>query len=303
LSDRTRRELVAVEELQVDGQLFRLVCVRRTGVAVYRGDGSYLRWGDALASELQAHLEMLDRGHPVADIIEVGHFEGSLYYVERSLGEQTFGDACEDPIDRGGSMGPEEFTGFLDVMRRHAHAQLVGHQRTRPPGEFAEFIGVAQAMVNTPALAKAIHEAWGDAAAILSGFPAALQHCDLHVFNACPGGIIDLEGAGWAPVGYDVATAVLEPTLAEPRWLDGQLGLQWFTPDQVRTYLEVVDEEFHRFELPGPSTQIHAHLICRAINLNSHVHSDAAIWEARQSMLAQVLQGFLDHGHVPLSFR
>jgi Phosphotransferase enzyme family len=217
------------------------------------------------------------------------------------LGEQTFGDACADQVAQGGSMAPENFTGFLDVMRRHAHAQLVGRHRTRPPDEFAEFIGVAHAVVNTPELAAPIHEAWGEAAAMLSGFPAGLQHGDLHVFNTCPGGIIDLEGAGWAPVGYDVATAVLESTLAEPRWVDGQLALQGFTPDQVRTYLEVLDEEFHRFELPGPSTQIQAHLVCRAINLNSHAHPDASIWEARQFVLTQVLHGFLDQGQVPLT--
>jgi hypothetical protein len=112
----------------------------------------------------------------------------------------------------------------------------------------------------------------------------------------------DLEDAGWAPIGYDVATAILEPTLAEPRWLDGALALEWFAPDQVRTYLGVLDEEFHRFDLPAPSTQIHAHLICRAINLGSRIHRNASIWEARQLMLTHVLAAFLESGRLPLAF-
>jgi len=286
----------------VDGLLFRLVCVRRTGVAVYRGDGAYLRLGDGVAGELEIHLQMLRDGYPVAEILEIGNHEGSLYYIERALGEVTFGDACADRIGHGGSMADEEFAGFLGVMRRHAQAQLAGSNRSCDPQEFADFIGVVRAEANTPELAAPIHAAWEKATLLLGGLPVTLQHGDLHPFNTCPGGIIDLEDAGWAPVGFDVATAVLQPTLAEPRWRRGVLALEWFTPDQVRTYLDVLDEEFHRFDLPAPSTQIHAHLICRAINLGSHIHRNASIWQARQHMLAQSLPAFLDSGRLPLGF-
>ncbi|MDX6360203.1 MAG: hypothetical protein QOH37_3257 [Nocardioidaceae bacterium] len=293
---------VASGELHVDGRLFRLVCVRGTGVAVYRGDGAFLRLGDGVAGELEVHRQMLRDGYPVAEILEVGSHTGSLYYIEGTLGEDTFGDACADRVALGGSMADEEFDRFLDVMRRHAHAQLAGDNRPRGPQEFAEFIGVVRAVANTPELAVPIRAAWEEAALMLSGLPAALQHGDLHPFNVCPGGIIDLEDAGWGPVGYDVATAVLEPTLAEPRWVDGALALEWFTPDQVRTYLDGLDEEFHRFDLPAPSTQIHAHLICRAINLGSRIHRNASVWGARQLMLARVLPAFLDSGRIPLAF-
>jgi hypothetical protein len=245
---------------------------------------------------------MLRDGYPVAEILEVGSHTGSLYYIEGTLGEDTFGDACADRVALGGSMADEEFDRFLDVMRRHAHAQLARDNRPRGPQEFAEFIGVVRAVANTPELAVPIRAAWEEAALMLSGLPAALQHGDLHPFNVCPGGIIDLEDAGWGPVGYDVATAVLEPTLAEPRWVDGALALEWFTPDQVRTYLDGLDEEFHRFDLPAPSTQIHAHLICRAINLGSRIHRNASVWGARQLMLARVLPAFLDSGRIPLAF-
>ena len=245
---------------------------------------------------------MLRHGYPVAEILDAGIHQGSLYYVESALGENTFGDACADGIAQDGSMADEEFSGFLDVMRRHARAQLAGDNRSYELHQFAEFIGVRRAMANTPGLAVSIHAAWEEATDLLNGLPMSLQHGDLHPFNTCPGGIIDLEDAGWAPVGYDVATAVLEATLAEPRWLDGALILEWFTLDQVRTYLAVLDEEFHRFDLPAPSTQIHAFLLCRAINLGSRIHRNASVWEARKLMLAHVLQSFLDSGRVPLAF-
>lgn len=289
-------------ELRVQGLRFSLVCVRRTGVAVYRGRGTYLRLGDGVAAELDVHRQMLSDGYPVARILEVGDHRGSPYYIEADLGAQTFGDACEPGVAEGGPVPDEVFDGFLGIMGRHARAQVTGTQRPAGSDGFTEFIGLAGAAANNPHLATAIHTAWNEAASTLGDLPHTLQHGDLHLFNTCPGGIIDLEGAGWAPVGYDVVTAVLEPTLAEPRWIDGTLRLAWFTPDQVRTYLEMLDEEFVGAEMPAPSARIHAYLVCRAINLCARPHRNGSIRHARQTMLAQILPAFLETGRLPLSF-
>jgi hypothetical protein len=291
----------AGREVDIDGLRFSLVCVRGTGVAVYRGEGTYLRLGDAVAGELDVHRQMLRDGHPVAKILGVGELRGSLYYIESDLGETTFGDGCEDRVAQCGSMPSEEFDRFLDIMRRHAHAQLTGTQRSGDIRVFGEFIGVDSAAANNPHLATMIQTAWHVAASVLGDLPSTLQHGDLHVFNTCPGGIIDLEVAGWAPIGYDVATAVLVPTLAAPRWVAGTLAIEWFTPDQVRVYLELLDKEFYSANLPVPSTQLHAHLACRAINLCSRIHRSTKTWQARQAMLAGVLSAFVETHQIPLS--
>lgn len=297
---RTVGDPLASDELQLNGRLFTLVSVRRTGVAVYRSDETYLRLGDGAARELESHRQMQRDAYPVAEILEVGHHEGSLYYIESALGDRTFGDAYAETVAESGCPTDEQFAGFLDVMRRHAHAQLTGENRSCEPQAFAEFLGVERAVANTPELAVPIRGAWDRAIRLLSGLPAALQHSDLHPFNTCPGGIIDLEEAGWAPICYDVATAVFGPTLAEPRWLDGALMIEWFTSSQVRAYRSALDDEFRGFDLPVPSTLIHAHLVCRAIHLGSHIHPNPSIWEARQLMLARVLPAFLDSGRLPL---
>jgi len=41
----------------------------------------------------------------------------------------------------------------------------------------------------------------------LDEFPGTLVHGDLHAFNMCAGGVIDLEGSGWGIAGYDALTA------------------------------------------------------------------------------------------------
>jgi hypothetical protein len=226
---------VVAEHLDLNGAAFELVCVRRTGVAVFRGDGTYLRWGSAIPGELEVQRRMLEQGYPVPDIVEVGEHAGAAYVIEESLGVRTLGDIC---ADRSGSsrMTNAEFSTFQDIMRAQARAQL---KRTRPwhRGDLADFLGVARACENLPTLAATVEGAFGQAAALLGPLPSTLQHGDLHPFNTCWLGIIDLEGAGWAPAGYDVTTAVLDPTLADSRWDEARPRLAWFTKQQVTAYL------------------------------------------------------------------
>jgi hypothetical protein len=291
------------DRLDLDGASFELVCVRRSGVAVYRGDRGYLRLGTAVASELAAHREMLERGYPVADILEVGVHGGSTYFLETSLGTGTIGDAC---AERGGGSGQlmssREFSAFRGIMTRWAHAQLTARRRPPSVTELADFLGVTRAVGNVPRLAPGIREAFGRASTSLGGLPATMQHGDLHPFNVCRLGVIDLEGAGWAPAGYDVATAVFEPTLAEANWVDGRLAVAWFSHPQLATYFAALDEEFLRASLPWPSTLLDAHLMCRAIARCSHVHREGVIQSSREDVLERLLSAFLAEGRVPIAW-
>jgi hypothetical protein len=290
---------VVAERFELDGASFELVCVRRTGVAVFRGNGSYLRLGGSLADELAVQRVMLAQGYPVPQILEVGERDGTPYLVEESVGEQTLGDTWER---RAGRAQPtaEEFAGFRDLMRRQARAQ-VKVRRPWKSADLADFLGVRRACENLPLLVAAIEAAFEEAAARLGRLPSTLQHGDLHPFNTCARGVIDLEGAGWAPAGYDVTTAVLDPTLAEGVWERRRLTLAWFTPEQVTTYLGAIDEEFRRASLPLPSRLVDAYLVCRAIAMCSRIHPDHEVWERRQLVLERALRTFLDVGRFPIA--
>ena len=286
-------------QLELGGARYELVCVRRSGVAVFRGPGRFLRLGDEVPVELETHRRMLELGYPVAEILDVGELDGAPYLVERSLGEPTLGDAWADRGDAS-RVSSEEFAGLVAIMVRQAHAQL---RDIRLPDreELADFLGVGAACANVPALAGEIEEAFSRAFVSLRDFPATLQHGDLHPFNICPLGIIDLEGADWAPAGYDVTTAVLEPTLDEAVWTHERLTIAWFTPHQVTTYLEAIDRVFREASLPPPSASLDAYLGCRVLATCSHIPRDPDIWRRRRRTLERSLASFLECGRFPIT--
>src|SRR4051794_17800916 len=93
--------------LHVDDTDFERVCVRRSGVAVYRGETGYLRIGSTLEPELAVHRLMLERDYPVPRILHVGRHDGVLYVIEESLGSQTLGDRfTAEQRPTGDKLGP-----------------------------------------------------------------------------------------------------------------------------------------------------------------------------------------------------
>lgn len=204
--------------------------VRRSGVAVYRGETGYLRIGAALEPELAVHRLMLEHGYPVPRILDVGRHDGALFVIEESLGAETLGDRFASEQRTRGSITEEGFRVYLAVAERHAVAQTRCARAAAQPGEVA----------------------------------TTVVHADLHAFNMCAGGVIDLEGAGWGPAGYDVATAPFVPALCgltSPR-------TPWFTGDQLGDY------------------------VCRK------GHPDPALQVARRRVLRSVVETFVSGGRV-----
>jgi hypothetical protein len=155
------------KRLSLKGTDFERVCVRRSGVAVYRGDAGYLRIGTTLEPELAVHRLMLDRDYPVPRILHVGRHDGVLYVIEESLGSQTLGDRFAAEKRADGRVSDAGFSLLLAVAERYARAQAAMARSELRLGER----------------------------------PVALVHPDLHAFNMCPGGVIDVEGAETGPAG------------------------------------------------------------------------------------------------------
>lgn len=290
------------DRIELSSRSFALVCVRRSGAAVYRGDGTYLRVGPPTVDELALHRRLLAAGYPVAEILEVGEHAGAPYFVEASLGPDTWGDLHEERIAGGHHVTDLEFWELGEVLLRWGRAQVQGPRREWSDSELSDLVGVARAADHVPELATSICAAFEQAVTGLRGLPGAWQHDDLHAFNACAGGVIDVEGVGWAAAGYDVATSVLEPTLAEARWENDALAVAWFTPEQVREFLDRLDDEFFRASAPPPSTLLDALLVCRAISMCSRLHPDPAVGSRRRDTLARMLPGFVESGRLPLAF-
>ena len=241
--------------LHMQGTDFELVCVRRSGVAVYRGDACYLRIGAELEPELAVQRLMLERGYPVPRISHVGRHDGVPYLIEESLGAHTLGDRFEAEQRVDGRISDEGFVIFLAVAERYARAQAASARPAARPGDV----------------------------------PVALVHPDLHAFNMCPGGVIDVEGASLGPVGYDVATAPFVPALCGLT----SARTPWFTATQISEYLAMVDGVFAGQGLSPPTEQLEELLVRRAISLCTKQHPDVPVQGTRQRVLQDVIETFL----------
>jgi hypothetical protein len=292
---------VLPSRLTMNGRDFEQVSVRRSGVAVYRGQDEYLRIGRTLDEELSAHQAMLGHGYPVPGIVEFGQYDGATYVIEKSLGSHTLGDAFAAQLEGHGAahVGDEQFSAFQEVIRRQAKAQLGLVTRSWDSTQFAALVGVKSAAGNVPELAEQILSAFQTAMSTLGAFPGTLLHGDLQPYNVTARGVFDLEDAGWGVVGYDVATAVFVPTLCDPTF-DGQATTPaWFSRPQIHAYLSMLDDSFLAAGLPRPSRHVDALLLCRAISLCAHEHPRHEVWHQRRRMLGAVLRSFAATGTMP----
>ena len=275
--------------LTLRGRRFDRVCVRRTGVGVYRGDETYLRIGPGLAAELATHREMARRSFPVARLLEHGYLRRLPYYVEESLGSSTLGDIFETEVETRGSVSDASFDSFGDVIAHHALAQARMATARWSVDAFAELIGVAGAAALHPDVAKAVRDAFEDAVARLDHLPGTLLHGDLHSDNTCAGGVIDLEGTGRGVIGYDAVTAVFVPAMCEVEADGTSPPYAGFSTAQLRRYLSRLDGIFGVFGSRPVSAELEALLLCRAISLCSRRHRDPAIWPIRTQLLRSTL--------------
>jgi|GEM_PF-5844997 hypothetical protein len=120
----------------------------------------------------------------------------------------------------------------------------------------------------------------------LGEFPGTLVHSDLHAFNMCAGGVIDLEGSGWGIAGYDVLTAVYVSALCD------LADRPWFTTRQIESYVAMIDRVFANHRIALPSTRLDEFLLCRTIALCSQQHPNAEVSCCRDDMLRTMLARF-----------
>jgi hypothetical protein len=278
--------------LTLRGRDFEQVCVRRTGVAVYAGDGTYLRIGPGLAAELDMHRQMLRHGFPVATILEQGLHEQLPYYVEESLGPTTLGDVFLAEAEARGGISDQSLAGFSDVMARHARAQAAIDTPEWSADVFAELVGVTGAVALLPDIGSDIRNVFGEAMDRLDNLPGTLLHGDLHPDNTCAGGIIDLEGTGWGVLGYDVLTAVFVPGMCLVERQDHTMPATWFSSSQLRAYLRRMDEIFGLAASHPPSDHLDSLLLCRAISLCARRHPSPDIWLARCLVLRDAVEAY-----------
>jgi Phosphotransferase enzyme family len=198
----------------------------------------YKRTGDA-SVDGEAHFQRLlaELGYPVPELVETGQTDGVHYFVERSVGSASLHELA---LSETGHVGQDVIEQAVEISTRLLKAQA----RNPLPGgpaqlqEWFERAGFAgNVFSENPDLdTPRVHQAVARALNRLDEVPMCRSHLDYGLPNAFPGGVIDWQHHGIAPLGYDVY-----PMLEIAAFKGDNKGYQ-FTPERCAHYLTALND-------------------------------------------------------------
>jgi len=231
------------ETLYIEGKEFQLLGKQRSGAAVYRGPGCYLRMGNraSIAHDLAQHREMVAAKYSVANILSEGEHEGKMYFIEESLGSQSFRALFADEYTATGAVSGKHFADFTGIAKKLYAAQLKARREAWDVGEFAAGANVTKFARELPVYRAEIEAKFVAAAERLKKLPGTLLHGDCNAANMYEGGIIDLEDSFIGPVGYDQISALMTIEWS-PATRDFEFYAQYaISGDQKASYLKALN--------------------------------------------------------------
>lgn len=262
------------QRLFLDGISFELLGEQRSGAAVYRGEGAYLRIGEkgAIARDLTQHRLMEEAKYPVAGIISEGELGQKGYFIEKSLGPRSFRAMFQEDCDEKGRISDANFNNFLQVMKKLHGAQLKSRALEWNVQDFAAGVNVTRLSGELSTYRAAIESRFMQAVERLQKLPGALQHGDCNPANMYMGGIIDLEDSFFGPLGYDAVSALMSIEWS-PETRDHEFYAQYrFTPEHKAAYLKALSVLNTKAKLPTLSAHFDDLAFCRAVWLCSGMH-------------------------------
>lgn len=253
------------EVIEIGGERYERVKTQRAAIDVYRGARSYLRLGERPAIEraLACHREMERYDYPIPRLLSEGTFGEQRYFIEESLGEETFRAIFARDYGAQKSITEAHFDSFLAIVERFAAAQ-VRAGKPRNERAFGRGIHVHTLCEELPAYREAIEKRFQEALNRLATLPYVLSHGDFNPSNITPSGVIDIEDAFVAPFGFDIASALMTID-----WFpDGEeyeyRAQHRFSDAQRRAYLERFDALFRADGYPPLSASFDDLSYCRA---------------------------------------
>jgi len=214
--------------------------------AVWRSaDGLlYKRTGGIQVRDEAAYQECLaGLGYPVPQIVDVGAADGTWYFTEKSAGVSLHDQALAC-ADDSGAVSDSLIGSAAEISARLLEAQARNPLQSSPAGVRAWFEHAGWAAnvrdenpdLDTPRVRDLIEHALRR----LRDVPMCRSHLDYGLPNAFPGGVIDWQHHGAAPLGYDVY-----PMLDIAAFKGGNRGYL-FTAAQRSAYVRHLDEVSER---------------------------------------------------------
>lgn len=275
--------------IKVKNQSFNLVKIQRDGItAIYKNDSLFLRIGDSdrILKDLQMHRRMLELGYPISEIVSDGFIDEYRYFIETSLGEESFSSIFTKETDKIGEVSNESFNDFLNIAKKLGQSQLKTVSSKKDFTSFSKDIHLDMLLDELPEYAEKIKDRFKKATSNLSKLPFVLTHGDFNPFNTHQKGIIDLENSSYAPFGYDVISGIgtteYFPFSKDHESKDFEFVTGYiFSQKQKDVYFEIFDLLSLEFNLPKISKFREDLMFTRAIWLLVGMHKWPKIQEFR----------------------
>lgn len=299
--------------MQINGENYEEVKSRElTKGKVFRNtDASkYLRVGvikDIMKEAL--HVESLyNLGFPVPNVLEIGQIGDKGYYVEKSIGELTFGEKFHDEYLSLGEVGANTFKSFCDIICIYFHSQL--NSPCYPPKrhDFKKTIMLSNILEENSDLdQKEVRYCIKKINKRLLTLPNVFSHGDLTPRNVFSEGIIDFEFQFITPVGFDVLTAPVIERFWNFRDKNGK-SYEMFYLDKklIDYYLERINMVATQHGLKDFLLFSDDFLLLKAFWMLAHerefakLSSDTSKWNFRKKILVYCMGCYLSNKRIDI---
>ena len=270
------------QTLTIDGKTFALLRIQRRGASgVYKGlpapagaraggqagDGEYLRIGEPgiIHRHLNIHRKMEEAGIPVPQLIGEGEQGGKAYFIEKSVGEQRLGDAFAEDWNSQGVIREANFKKFMTIVETYTKAQLRAPRAEGSKEHLSRGIKLDELCNELPEYAIRLREKFKDVFARITIFPSVITHGDFNPQNLYEDGVIDLEDAFYAPVGYDPICALTTINVFPDSKEYEYFARYRFSDAQKSACLAMIDRLFAEAEFPKVSKYEFEFEFCRVV--------------------------------------
>ncbi|MER5969434.1 phosphotransferase [Streptomyces sp. NPDC002055] len=236
------------------------------GAVYVSADGSRYRrtGGEGLRREAAFQQRAADWDYPVPHVLEQGRLpDGAFFVDEESVGTQSLHEMALASLD-GGPELPDQVVDQLAAVSSRLLTAQARHPADGEPGALRTWVEQAgwtdMVFTENPdldtsrlraALARAVDE--------VAGLPLVWGHLDYGLPNVLPGGVIDWQHHGVAPLGYDAA-----PALEIVAFKGGAKGYA-ATPEQRARYLATLDTAARAAGGPPVSPRLGAFLMVKSL--------------------------------------
>lgn len=280
-----------MQEIRLDNETYTLVKKQRGGSRVYTNGKTYLRVGPSslVQKHSNAHKALIENQFPIPRLLDEGVIGEEMYYREESLGDKRFTDLFAESFARGGVVADADFDAFMGVAERLFLAQVSHPLTHRDEKLFAQGVHLEIMKEELMAEAHALDRRFTEALRACEGVPFVVSHGDFNASNMYPTGVIDFEDVFEAPLGYDIASALM--TLD---WFPDGPSFEFFakyrfSDAQKERYTARFDSLFKEHSLPSFSS-LYEHLsFCRGLWLAARMHEWPRIQAFRYDLIRKKL--------------